>query len=144
MPISIRLTMLCLSGVELFSRWVPLIQSQASTTSHKVVRNSFKYHLQVRQRLLYLLTQRRVFPFKSKQKEIFEQCYFAQCVLSQSAMQHIKGLITTVTIAFVVRFSMILADRKCCHSRFDFILLLGAIQFARVGEFFWELPFILA
>ena len=144
MPISIRLTMLCLSGVELFSRWVPLIQSQASTTSHKVVRNSFKYHLQVRQRLLYLLTQRRVFPFKSKQKEIFEKCYFAQCVLSQSAMQHIKGLIKTVTIAFVVRFSMILADRKCCHSRFDFILLLGAIQFARVGEFFWELPFILA
>ena len=59
-------------------------------------------------------------------------------------MQHIKGLITTVIIVFVVRFSMILADRKCCHSRFDFILLLNAIQFARVGEFFWELPFILA
>ena len=25
MPISIRLTMLCLSGFELFSRWVPLM-----------------------------------------------------------------------------------------------------------------------
>ena len=59
-------------------------------------------------------------------------------------MQHIKDLITTVIIVFVVRFSMILADRKCLHSRFDFILLLGAIQFARVGEFFWELPLILA
>ena len=45
-------------------------------------------------------------------------------------MQHIKDLITTVIIVFVVRFSMILVDRKCCHSRFDFILLLNAIQFA--------------
>ena len=59
-------------------------------------------------------------------------------------MQHIKDLITTVTIVFIVWFSMILADRKCCHNRFDFILLLNAIQFARVGECFWELPLILA